>query len=419
MARIFISYSRKDETFARQLAADLDRLGADIWIDVDDIPAGMKWSTAIQQGLDACEVMIVIISPDSMASVNVEDEWQSYLDDGKPVVPVLWRPARVHFQLRRIQYMDFHTQNYTLAFAQLHFELRRQDIQLAPLSPTDPSVQIPAQEPLPAPPEPVRLPFEPETVWVPAGPFLMGSTMEQFEAIKNKRYRAWVEEHEPPQRTIILPRYRIGKYPVMVGEYRAFVEAGGYREQKWWTQAGWKQCKKDDWTQPVDWTSLFTKDDRLPAVGVSWYEAVAYCRWLAEITGNPYRLPGEAEWEKAARGTDGRAYPWGTTWRKEVCNTRESPTSFTTPVGKFSPTGDSPYGVADLSGNAQEWCASKWDDPYVYPENNESHGNTARAHRGGSWLDYYPQARCAYRDWSYPDYRGDDRGFRVAMSIPG
>ncbi|MBN1679960.1 MAG: SUMF1/EgtB/PvdO family nonheme iron enzyme [Anaerolineae bacterium] len=149
MARIFISYSRKDETIARRLAADLDRLGADIWIDVDDIPAGMKWSTAIQQGLDSCEVMIVIISPDAMASRNVEDEWQAYLDDSKPIIPILWRPARVHFQLRRIQYIDFHTQDYDTAFAQLHSALRRKRIYIAPLSDTDPSVQIPAQKLLP------------------------------------------------------------------------------------------------------------------------------------------------------------------------------------------------------------------------------------------------------------------------------
>ncbi|MBN1563474.1 MAG: SUMF1/EgtB/PvdO family nonheme iron enzyme [Anaerolineae bacterium] len=149
MARIFISYSRKNEDFARHLASDLDALGADVWIDVDDIPAGMKWSTAIQQGLNMCEVMIVIISPDSMGSRNVEDEWQAYLDDRKPILPVLWQPARVHFQLRRIQYVDFHTQAYDTAFAQLHSELRRNGIQLAPLSATDPSIQLPLQKPLP------------------------------------------------------------------------------------------------------------------------------------------------------------------------------------------------------------------------------------------------------------------------------
>jgi hypothetical protein len=75
MARIFLSYSRKDEPFARRLAAALSNMGADIWIDVEDIPAGMKWSSAIQQGLDEGDLLIVVITPDSMASRNVEDEW--------------------------------------------------------------------------------------------------------------------------------------------------------------------------------------------------------------------------------------------------------------------------------------------------------------------------------------------------------
>jgi hypothetical protein len=149
MARIFISYKRIDEEFARRLAGDLDRLGADVWIDVDDIPAGMNWSASIQEGLNSCEVMIVVISPESMASQNVEEEWQYFRDEKKPVIPVLLRPARVHYQLRRIQYVDFHTQDYEVAFRQLHSELGRNGLQLDPISPEDAAVPIPPQKPLP------------------------------------------------------------------------------------------------------------------------------------------------------------------------------------------------------------------------------------------------------------------------------
>jgi formylglycine-generating enzyme required for sulfatase activity len=130
MARIFISYSRKDEEFARRLARSLSESGMDVWIDLEDIPAGMKWSKAIQQGLDNAEVMVVIISPDSMTSSNVEDEWQYFLDHGKPVIPLLLHPARVHFQLNRIQYIDFHTQNYFHALNQLYIEFQRKGIRL-------------------------------------------------------------------------------------------------------------------------------------------------------------------------------------------------------------------------------------------------------------------------------------------------
>ena len=140
MTRIFISYRRDDEVFARRLATSLSDAGADVWIDVDDIPAGMKWSTAIQQGLKLCDVLIVLITPESMASGNVEDEWQYFLDEGKPVIPVLLREAEVHFQLRRIQYVDFESQPYDVAFAQLHGELRRRGAALDPLTPDDAGV---------------------------------------------------------------------------------------------------------------------------------------------------------------------------------------------------------------------------------------------------------------------------------------
>jgi len=123
--RIFISYSRKDEVFARKLATAVSDAGADVWIDMQDIPAGMKWSRAVQEGLNICDVMLVIISPTSMASTNVEDEWQHYLDKRKPIIPVRWLPADVHFQLNRIQFVDFFQQDFDEAFRHLWTELER------------------------------------------------------------------------------------------------------------------------------------------------------------------------------------------------------------------------------------------------------------------------------------------------------
>lgn len=133
MAKIFISYSSKDDAFARHLASRLAEASAEVWIDTEDIPVGAKWSKAIQVGLDDSEVMLVIISPDSMESGNVEDEWQYYLDHNKPVVPVLYRPAKVHFQLNRIQYVDFYNLSFEDAFRKLHTELALKGIRLAPL----------------------------------------------------------------------------------------------------------------------------------------------------------------------------------------------------------------------------------------------------------------------------------------------
>ncbi|MBC8171018.1 MAG: toll/interleukin-1 receptor domain-containing protein [Anaerolineae bacterium] len=119
MIQIFISYSRRDRQFAQQLSESLHTVGLGVWIDLQDIHAGSKWGEAIQEGLDNSQAMIVVISPDSMNSENVKDEWQYFFDHKKPIIPVLFRPAKVHFQLNRIQHIDFHSQSYDAAFTAL------------------------------------------------------------------------------------------------------------------------------------------------------------------------------------------------------------------------------------------------------------------------------------------------------------
>jgi formylglycine-generating enzyme required for sulfatase activity len=161
MPRIFISYSRKDEEFARRLMTSFAETGADVWIDLEDIPAGMKWSSAIQEGLDGADLMVVIISPDSMISRNVEDEWQYYLDHSKPIIPILLKPAKIHFQLSRIQYIDFSNQSYYTALNQLYSEFRRKGISFVgapnvvdrpPISHTPPEQQTLIRASAPKPP---------------------------------------------------------------------------------------------------------------------------------------------------------------------------------------------------------------------------------------------------------------------------
>jgi hypothetical protein len=125
MPHIFISYSRQDAAFAKQLTADLENLGCDIFLDVDDIPAGKRWSDAIQEGLDSAELMLVIVSPPAMTSPNVADEWHYFLDHNKPVIPVRLEPAKLPFQRHRLQYVDFHEQDYKLGMRKLIAEMRR------------------------------------------------------------------------------------------------------------------------------------------------------------------------------------------------------------------------------------------------------------------------------------------------------
>jgi formylglycine-generating enzyme required for sulfatase activity len=249
---------------------------------------------------------------------------------------------------------------------------------------------------------------------VPAGAFLMGADRH----VDTQAY-----ESEPDQCRLRLPDYAIGKYPVTVGEYRAFIEAGGYDSRDCWTAAGWQWRERKRITKPDFWERRkWTGDDRLPVVGVSWYEAAAFCRWLAEATGRAYRLPTEAEWEKAARGTEGRIYPWGNQYAKGYANIDERAGGAgqgtylkrTSPVGSYPPESASPCGAMDMSGNVWEWCLSKWAVPYTHPEENDPEGDALRSLRGGSWYGGPRTARTTARIGPYPDRRFADWGFRLA-----
>ena len=143
---------------------------------------------------------------------------------------------------------------------------------------------------------------------------------------------------------------------------------------------------------------------------------MAYCQWLSEQTGKEYRLPTEAEWEKAARGTYGQVYAWGNDWDPANCNSKESGPGDTTPVGQYSPQGDSPYGCADMLGNVWEWTSSALKDyPYNPDDGREGENAEYRILRGGSWYNSKEFVRCAYRNRSLPG-SGSTSGVFVAVA---
>ena len=216
------------------------------------------------------------------------------------------------------------------------------------------------------------------TVPVPAGEFLMGDEER--------------EEHK-----VHVDAFQIDKYPVTNLQYKRFMDATGH-------------------DPPGRWEGGIYPDEKAlhPVVNVSWYGAVAYAEWAGK------RLPTEAEWEKAARGTDGRQYPWGDAFDKDKCNTEESGIGDTTPVGRYSPDGDSPYGCADMAGNVWEWTSSLYKD-YPYRANDgreDARSSGSRVVRGGSFAAGGGLARCAVRDFFYGFLRGlnSDLGFRCAAA---
>jgi formylglycine-generating enzyme required for sulfatase activity len=152
-------------------------------------------------------------------------------------------------------------------------------------------------------------------------------------------------------------------------------------------------------------------------VQVTWHDAVTYCHWLSDATGRLYCLASEAEWEKGARGADGRLYPWGDRWDVERCNTSQSGTWATTPVDAY-PQGASPYGLWDMAGNVWEWTRSLHTSyPYLSTDGREDLDDPGRrVLRGGSFGYKAALARSAYRLRLGPDNLGRDIGFRVVIA---
>jgi len=258
------------------------------------------------------------------------------------------------------------------------------------------------------------LPAEPLLgfIEIPAGPFLMGSTKYDQEALAD----------EMPQHKPSLPGYYIAHYPVTVAQFRAFVDASGYI--------------------PEAENSLHGRLNH-PVVDITWYEAIKYCQWLTERLreweGTPeplasllqqegwqMSLPSEAEWEKAARGTDGRPYPWGTTSDPARANCYDTRIGSKSAVGCF-PTGASPSDCLDMAGNVWEWTRSLWGSDlgkpkYTYPykpkdgrEHLDVPPDVARVLRGGGFRNLMEVLRCAYRIWGDPNDSRGNLGFRVVV----
>ena len=241
-------------------------------------------------------------------------------------------------------------------------------------------------------------------VEIPAGPFLMGGDpTTDAQAFENERWSG-----ASAQGTVDLPTFYIGRFEVTVAQFAAFVDATGFSVSEQTLQA----------------------PPNHPVSAVSWPDALAYCRWLdATLRASPdtppelgrvlrdgwqVTLPTEAEWEKAARGTDGRVYPWGNQASLDRAN-YQGPS--TTPVGSYA-CPDCPYGLLDMSGNVWEWTRSPYQ-PYPFDSTDEGEGLGADAlwvMRGGSFTDPERNVRAAIRGGGDPGARRPFMGFRVAIS---
>jgi formylglycine-generating enzyme required for sulfatase activity len=271
----------------------------------------------------------------------------------------------------------------------------------------------------------VAPPIDFDWVPIPAGKFLMGS---------DKQKDSLAYDDKLPQHEVNLSTYRMARYPVTVAQFAQFVKATGYQTtaekqgSAWgWNGTKYEEIKGASWAQPRGPTSDVKEKANHPVTCVSWEDANAFCRWATEVLraagqSIEIRLPSEAEWEKAARGTDGRIYPWGNEAPdKTRCNFNMD-VGDTTPVGNY-PTGKSPYGVLDMAGNVLEWTSSLWGQNWEKPDfgypydPQDGRGDQAaggrRVVRGGSFVNYLFGVRSAFRYRFNIDSRSDDVGFRV------
>lgn len=478
--KIFLCHASNDKPAVRELYQRLRTDGFEPWLDEEDILPGQHWQVEIPRAVRNSDIVLVCLSQHSISKAGyVQKEIKFALDvaDEQPegtifLIPLRLEECDVPERLNHLQWVNFYDEG---GYARLLRALRRRAADLnaaAPASVTTtapspsepgsseglaakvsggvsvdannvtvgndvvgrdkitqttiniqnatiiqagasvqdikPAVDAPPIVNVVPPPDKVMLPGEiwlsdrnnhrtiggMEFVRVPAGKFLMGSQDDNELADNDER----------PQHVVEIPYdYWIGRYPVTNEQFARFVETSAY-----------KSSLEKNWNKKSDH----------PVVNVSWHDAMAYCQWLDrtlrdEVKDLMLRLPTEAEWEKAARGTQGNEWPWSNEFDKNKCNSSEGRKRATTPVGAYSPHGDSPYGAADMVGNVWEWCHSLYK-PYPYQAMDEREGKKEsgfRVLRGGAFHDLFRDPeRCASRHWNPPNYRNWNYGFRLVVA---
>ncbi len=341
--QIFISHAHEDAEFARRLAADLRADGRAVWIAPESIRPGERWVEAINRGLEESGIFVVVLTPAAVASRWVNTETNLAIG--------LEHSGRLRFiplEVEACRPPLLWTAYQSVPFRH-QYAVGIADLRARLGKGTVQNRFIHQKSGI-------------EFIRIPAGDFLYG------------------EEKQ----TVYLPEYWIGRAPVTNEQYARFVADVGYEAPNHW-KGKRPPAKLADH----------------PVIYVSWDDAQAYCKWAG------LRLPTEEEWEKAARGTDGREYPWGDKLpNARLCNFKKN-VGTTTPVGRYSPQGDSPYGCVDMAGNVWEWTDSA---------NNEH--KDFRVLRGGSWYPTAPfHMQGTHRFQLGLGSQNHDGGFRVGASI--
>jgi formylglycine-generating enzyme required for sulfatase activity len=402
---IFISYSHKDEDLKNRLLAQLGILETagltSVWDD-DRIGAGEDWEDKIAKAMRQARIAILLISANFLSSDFISGQEVPELlrrrrAEGLTIFPVIAK-ACAWWRVEWLAKLNVRPKNGLPVWGDggTHIDEDLADIADEVAGILEKENLHPDSSVLRAPRSEFQL--KTDTILIPAGRFVMA------EATGTESNLTWTH-HE-----FYLPDYEIGRYPVTNQEYAEFVKDEPRRYPR-----------NADWNQTIPPAAKL----KHPVVGVSWDDTQAYCRWLSQRTGQIYRLPTEAEWEKAARGgLDSRIYPWGDQFKADLCNNNRI---MTTPVDQYS-QGQSPYGCYDLVGNVREWTQTSWGDdwritryPYPYQQDERERVDLPQEYfricRGGAYNDDIRLLGCSPRSFYAPQGRVKNLGFRIVREF--
>lgn len=410
MPRIFISYRYDDSQHITE--ALHERMcyyfgPENVFLDAGKIPAGVDFRYYLYEQIAASDVVLVVIGPQWLPTMA---EYADYPDDlvrigienalrlDKLVVPVMVMGADMpSVKALPESIVDLKWRNGVqlsgepeLAHEceQLATEIVRA---LAFQPPGGVDLRSHVSEILPAP-----------FAWkrIPAGTVVMQRPIQSMLEIQ----------------TFSVDVFWMARYPVTNAQYAVFVENGGYADRRWWTEVGWSLVQHQGWQEPRLWQNPAYNGDDYPVGGVSWHEAVAFCKWLSAMANENIVLPTEQQWQRAAQGDEEYLYPWGNRWDPARCNHSVPPGSSggTTPVTYYEGLGDSPYGVVDMVGNLGEWCRGRFENG-AQPGTRQG---KLRVQRGGGWNQ---TATCFFHSADragWPGDTGDEyHGFRIARLL--
>jgi len=407
MPKVFLCHASEDKAIARALHGQLKAAGLDPWLDKENLRGGDRWDDSIQKVIKKKIDYFLVLQSKSLKNkvegyVHKEiyeacERQKQFRPDIRFIIPLQIDHGGGLEELEDLQTISIDSEhNIEELIRVIESDYKKRG------GTCEREEKLPQVDKVP---EFIRFlnskgwdvnknendywetfykVYDLTMIYIPPGKFIMGADDG--------------DNDERPQHEVDLDDYWIGKYEVTFAQYDQYCDEIGKEKPD---DKGWGRGNR-------------------PVIHVSYDDAAAYCVWLSRKTELIFKLPTEAQWEKAARGTGGFVYPWGNHFDKNKCNSKESGLGRTSPVGTY-PSGKSTYGCMDMAGNVWEWCSDWYDSEYykISPAKNPQGPvyGSARVLRGGGWFGVAPNCRAASRH-GHPAGRGGLVGFRLMMLTP-